>query len=124
MEVQSMAALILCIDNQPTALLARQRILATGKHEVVSAENPIVAMELFLSLPVDVVVMDNYLGDTTGVALAQEMKRHKPHIPILLIFGDIDLPEDCGVCDQFLSKLAGPQELLHRVQALLERKIA
>lgn len=119
-----MPALILCIDTQSTALLARQRVLATGKHEVVSAENPVVAMELFLSLPIDVVVMDNYLGDTTGVALAREMKRHKPHVPILLISGAIDLPEECDVCDQFLSKLAGPQELLRRVQALLERKIA
>jgi DNA-binding response OmpR family regulator len=119
-----MPSLILCIDDQPTALLARQTVLATGKHEVVSAENPIVAMELFLTLPIDAVVMDNSLGDTTGVALAREMKRHKPHVPILLISGAIDLPEDCDVCDQFLSKLAGPQELLHRVQALLERKIA
>jgi hypothetical protein len=56
-----MPALILCIDTQSTALLARQTVLATGKHEVVSAENPIVAMELFLSLPVDMVVVDDYL---------------------------------------------------------------
>jgi len=66
-----MPALILCIDTQSTALLARQTVLATGKHEVVSAENPIVAMELFLSLPVDMVVVDDYLYDTTGVALAR-----------------------------------------------------
>jgi hypothetical protein len=62
-------------------------------------------------------------GDVASDA-EKEMKRHKPHVPILLISGAIDLPEDCGVRDQFLSKLAGPQELLQKVEILLERKIA
>jgi DNA-binding NtrC family response regulator len=119
-----MPALILCIDDQPTALLARQRVLATGEHDVVSADNATVGMELFLNLPVDMVVMDNYLADTTGVALAREMKRHKPHVPILLMSGDLDIPEDCEVCDWFLSKLAGPQELLRSVESLLKRRVA
>ena len=123
-EVFVMPALILCIDDQPIALWARQQVLATGKHEVISADNPTVAMELFLNLPVDMVVVDNYLGDSTGVELAREMKRHKPQVPILLISGAIDRPEDSDVYDQFLSTLAGPQELLQSVDALLVRKIA
>ena len=88
------------------------------------ADNATDAMELFLNHPVDMVVVDNYLGDTTGVALAREMKRHKPQVPILLISGAIDRPEDSDVYDQFLSTLAGPQELLQSVDALLVRKIA
>jgi two-component system, OmpR family, copper resistance phosphate regulon response regulator CusR len=119
-----MPALILCIDDQPIALWARQRVLATGKHEVISVDNPTLAMELFLDLSVDIVVLDNYLGDTTGVELAREMKRHKPQVPILLISGAIDRPEASDVYDQFLSTLAGPQELLQSVEALLVRKVA
>jgi DNA-binding response OmpR family regulator len=119
-----MPALILCIDDQQTALLARQRVLAMGKHDVVSADNATVGMELFLSLPVDMVVMDDSLPDTSGVALAREMKRRKPQVPILLISGAIDIPDNCEVCDWFLSKLAGPQELLHSVDALLKRNVA
>ena len=115
-----MPALILCIDGQQTYLVARQQVLVTAKHKVVSTTTADSAMELFLDLPIEMVVMDNYLSEVTGVALAQEMKRCKPHVPILLISGDIEYPEGYEICDRFLAKMAGPEELLHWVDALLK----
>jgi DNA-binding response OmpR family regulator len=115
-----MPALILCIDGQQTYLVARQQVLVTAKHKVVSTTTADSAMELFLDLPIEMVVMDNYLSEMTGVALAREMKRCKPHVPILLISGDIEYPEGYEICDHFLPKMAGPEELLHWVDALLK----
>ena len=113
------ATLILCVDDQEISLQARQKVLASARHEVLSTTSAEAAMQLFLTSPIELVVMSNSLGGTTGVALAREMKGHKPHVPILLLSGAAEMPLGAEVCDKFLPKMLGPSNLLDTVAALL-----
>jgi DNA-binding response OmpR family regulator len=119
MQVESMPPLILCVDEKDIPLQVRQRVLASAGHEIVSTTSAGSALQLFLSLPIDLVVLNNCLGATTGVTLAQEMKHHKPHVPILLVSGATEMPDGYEVCDRFMHKSFGPEGLLKCVDALL-----
>jgi DNA-binding response OmpR family regulator len=114
-----MRTLILCVDDKEISLQVRQKVLASAGHEVVSTTSAGSALQLFLSLPIQLVVLNNSLGATAGVVLAREMKYNKPHVPILLISGATERPEGYEVCDHFLHKSFGPESLLKSVDALL-----
>jgi DNA-binding response OmpR family regulator len=119
MQVERVPALILSVDNQEISLQVRQKVLESANHEVVSTTSAESALQLFLALSINLVVLNYHLGATTGVALAREMKRLKPHVPILLVSGGTERPEGYELCDHFMHKSFGPESLLQCVDALL-----
>ena len=114
-------ALILAVDDESSGLYFRKLILEHAGHTVLSVTGVDEALSLFRAEPVDLVVTDHLLGRQTGTEMAKEMKRVKPHVPIILLSGTSSLPEPLAHADAFLSKTEGPEQLLELVKQLLLR---
>lgn len=86
-----------------------------------TAETVSKALALFKSRDFDLVITDHLLGRDTGTAMAKEMKRLRPTVPIIVLSGATDTPEDIATADAFLSKAEGPEVLLAKVKELAVR---
>jgi len=117
-------ALILAVDDESSGLYFRKLILEHAGHTVLSSTGVDEALTLFRNNPVDLVVTDHLLGRQTGNDMAAEMKRTKPHVPIILLSGTSSVPEPLVHADLFLSKTDGPEQLLEMVEEQLSRNAA
>ena len=115
-------ALILAVDDERSGLYFRKLILEHAGHTVLSCTGVEEALTLFRSNPVDIVVTDHLLGRQTGTDMAQEMKRTKPAVPIIVLSGTSTVPDPLVHADAFLSKTEGPEQLLEMVQQLLRSR--
>src|ERR1035437_2020416 len=79
---------ILCVDDEASGLKLRQLILEGKGYSVSTVATVWEALALFKSRDFDLVVTDHLLGRETGTAMAKEMKRLKPTVPIILRSGD------------------------------------
>jgi PAS domain S-box-containing protein len=113
--------LVLCVDDEPSGLQLRQLILERKGYLVSTASTAPAALALFISRDFDLVVTDHLLGRETGTAMAQQMKRLKPDVPIIVLSGATDSPEGIEIADSFLSKAEGPESLLAKVHELAGR---
>ena len=115
-------ALILAVDDESSGLYFRKLILEHAGHTVLSSTGVEEALSLFHANPIDLVVTDHLLGRQTGNDMAQEMKRTKPGVPIILLSGTSTIPESLVHADAFLSKTEGPEQLLETVDQLLSSR--
>lgn len=112
---------VLCVDDEVSGLRPRQSILQRKGFLVHAASNVREALSLFAADDFDLVVTDHLLGRETGTAMAKEMKRLKPHVPILLLSGATDIPEGLEPADAFMSKAEGTESLLTKVNQMVAR---
>jgi CheY-like chemotaxis protein len=75
-------ALILCIIDDDFGLNTRKELLENGGYEVLTAQSGQKGLGLFLAHPIDAVVLDKRMNRDR---VANQMKRLKPHIPILMV---------------------------------------
>jgi DNA-binding response OmpR family regulator len=116
-------SLILCVDDYLGILDGWRMLLENEGYQVLTAADANRAMRLFISQPVDEVVLDHQLLGITGDAVAREMKAIKPDIPILMLSDDRRLSEEqLKPVDGLLRKAGSISVLLERVRALLERR--
>jgi len=98
-------ARILCIDNHWNGLLGRKQLLENNGYEVLEATTGDVGLQLFLSKPVDAVVLDYQMPGMNGDAVATEMKRVNSQVPIMLLSAFCPLQKNkLRAVDSFLSK--------------------
>jgi DNA-binding response OmpR family regulator len=111
---------ILCIDDYENALVGRQMLLEEEGYEVLTAADGRNGLQLFMSYPVDEVILDYEMPGLMGDETAVQMKRLKQNVPILLLSGDSWLPEDkLKPVDAFLSKMEPIKVFLAIVKTLL-----
>ena len=110
---------ILCVDDEASGLKLRQLILERKGYLVSTAATVSEALALFKSTGIALVVTDHLLDRETGAAMAKEMKRLKPSVPIIVLSGTTDTPEGMESIDAFISKAEGPESLLAKVTQLL-----
>jgi CheY-like chemotaxis protein len=110
---------VLCVDDNAVALYARRLVLESAGYSVLAAGDAKTAMQLFTSTDVGIVLADYFLQETTGMALAAEMKKLKPNVPIVILSGAVELPEDLLHADLFLCKTETPLAMLQKVSELL-----
>ena len=117
-------ATILCIDDEPDGLLPRRLLLESAGHRVVQARSGLEGIRIFQSEKVDAVILDYWMSGMKGTAVASELKRINPNIPIIVLSGMADLPgEASGLVDQWIVKGSTRAEhLLNSINALLERR--
>ena len=84
-----------------------------------TAETVSKALALFKSSDYDLVITDHLLGRETGTSMAKEMKRLKPTVPVIVLSGATDTPEDIASADAFLCKAEGPEVPLAKVHELV-----
>lgn len=112
---------VLCVDDEPTILMARRLILSIAGYQVLTAGNGDTALDLFRRHPVEMVITDHFLPDLTGAEIAAEMKRLRPEVPIVMLTGYAEVPEASGCVDLVLIKGMQPPDFLDAVAKLAPR---
>ena len=113
--------LILCIDDDKKALHARRHVLATAGYNVITASSGGHGLRLLERHPVQLVILDYRMPQMDGEAVAREIRRTHPHVPILMLSGQIDVPKRAAsAVDAFVTKGQPPAVLLGRLTALAE----
>jgi CheY-like chemotaxis protein len=113
-------AKILCIDDESAALNIRRRVLETVGHQVLTARSGEEGIQLFRSESFDLVLLDYWMSGMNGIATARELKRINPSVPMIILSGLSQLPDETmGVVDRWILKDEGPQFLLNTIKALL-----
>ncbi len=100
----------------------RKLLLERQGYRVITATTAREGVVKFRQSPVALVILDYYLPDGTGEVVARELKNLKPHVPILMLSGAVDLPEDMAEVDLVLSKVESPPVFLEAVAELLTGK--
>ena len=111
---------ILCVDDEAEFLALRKLVLQSRGYTVLTANTAEQALKLFASRDISLVLTDHLLtGLASGTALATEMKRRKPSVPIAIYSGVTEAPEDIGKADLFMSKLMPVEELFAHIEELI-----
>jgi DNA-binding response OmpR family regulator len=98
-------------------------LLAGKGYGLVTAANGSEGLRLFMSRPVDAVVLEYYLGLLDGAVVADEIRRVRPHIPIVMVADPVELPHEAlKSVDTLVDKSAGAHFLWAAVHFLLTNK--
>ena len=112
---------ILCIHPDPDQL----SLLQENGYELVTATNGHDGLRLFASQLVDAIVLDYQLGLLDGALVANEIKRARPTIPIVMVADDLELPDGAlNSVDALVTKSDGAHFLWATVHFVLSVKPA
>jgi len=112
---------LLCIHRDPTQL----GLLKEHGYELATATNGSEGLRLFMSRPVDAVVLEYHLGILDGVTIADEIKQVRPEIPIVMWTDNVELPSDAlKSIDALVAKSDGPHFLLATLHFVMKVKPA
>lgn len=78
---------ILIIDDEPTIISTLIKRLNRWGLEARSAENALDALKILSKEPVDLILLDVYLKETTAVELIPKIKSIKPTVNIITMTG-------------------------------------
>ena len=113
--------LILCIDDYKQGLHARRLILETAGYDVITASSGRIGLRLLQSHLVHFVVLDYGMPQMNGKAVAREIRRTHPRLPIIMLSGQIDVPKSASsAVDAFVAKGQPPAVLLGCLNLLSE----
>jgi len=84
----TVSSTLLCIHRDPAQL----NLLQERGYELLTATSGHEGLQLFMSQPVDAIVLDYQLGLLDGGVVAAEIKRVKPQIPIVMLAEYMDIP--------------------------------
>jgi len=101
----SPCGVVLCIDDNVEVLECVKAFLESFGYTVLTALSGGKALELASIHAVDVVIVDYFMPEMDGGAVAVAMRRIRPQAPIIMLSGEPDIPEHVlnGV-DAFVAK--------------------
>jgi CheY-like chemotaxis protein len=114
---------ILCIDDEHPDLEVRKALLESAGYCVLPASSGREGIRLFRESreAIDAVVLDYWMAGMNGLAVAREMKRLRPEVPIIMLTALFIFPEETiGVVDRCLGKgEIEPNDLLSTLATVL-----
>lgn len=121
-------ARILIVDDQRSALITLEAILAKDQHSVATCMNAVDAMNKLQSEHFDMLVTDAIMpGGETGYALIRTLRSHPKlaKLPVILVTGkrekeDVERGLEAGT-DDYVVKPVDPDIFLAKVTSLLKR---
>ncbi|HZU23151.1 MAG TPA: response regulator [Terriglobales bacterium] len=110
---------ILCVDDNEEGLEVRRLVLEAAGYSVQVATAGEQALALFAGRTFSAVVLDYSMPGMTGGEVAAEMRRLKPHVPIILLSGFTGQipPDEIGRVDVFLVKGTSSTSLLRELKS-------
>ncbi|MFZ0479161.1 MAG: response regulator [Terriglobales bacterium] len=112
---------LLCIHGDPAQL----SLLQENGYELVTAANGSDGLRLFMSRPVDAVVLEYHLGLLDGAVVADEIKHVRPDLPIVMLADHMELPDGAlKSVDALVAKSDGARFLLATVHFVMNVKPA
>lgn len=114
-------ARILCVDDEPTVVNLKCKILESAGHTVATATSAHDAIEKLKQAEYDAVVTDWRLGDDIGRAVVQAAKSHST-TPVVVVSGYVAEAFQAAepLADLYLEKPVNPEELVTIVNELLK----
>jgi DNA-binding response OmpR family regulator len=110
---------LLCIHQDPSQFTQ----LEQGGYDLVTATNGRDGLRLFMSRPVDAIVLDYHLGLLDGGTVAAEIKKIKPEMPIVMLASGLELPVSAlNWVDALVPKADGSDALLATIRSVLDAK--
>jgi two-component system, cell cycle response regulator DivK len=101
---------VLCVEDNSVNMLLVSRIVEAEGHELVQAEDGIVAEKILKDITPDIILLDINLPGKSGLELAREFKANARLAPVPLIattaqvlVGDRERCLEAG-CDDYLPK--------------------
>ncbi len=79
---------LLCIHRDPDQL----SLLKENGYELATATSGSDGLRLFMSRPVDAIVLEHHLSLLNGTAIADEIKRARPEVPIVMLVDHMEFP--------------------------------
>ena len=110
---------ILCVDDSENQLWLRAQVLERNGYSVLTASTAANALEFLRDNAISLVISDHMLGEITGLQLAGEIKRMKPHLPVVLYSGAP--PPSMGNVDCFIQKDEPVEHFLELIADLTRR---
>jgi DNA-binding response OmpR family regulator len=115
---------ILVVDDEPRYLRLLEANLLTEGYDVVTAADGLQAIEIFSSIPVDLILLDVMMPKLDGFAACQRIRQYS-NVPIIILTARGEEQDrvrglDLGA-DDYLVKPFSATELLARVRAVLRR---
>jgi CheY-like chemotaxis protein len=116
---------VLCVEDEDQQLRLRKLLFESEGFNVLTAQTGRQALELFQAHAVDAVVLDYWMAGMNGMAVATELKRLRPTIPIIVLSGWTSLPgETIGLVDAWFQKAQiQPAELVSTVSRLARQEV-
>jgi CheY-like chemotaxis protein len=113
---------ILCIDDEEAQSTLRKLVLESAGYRVLVAMSGREGIRLFQSDSVDAVILDYWMADMKGLAVARELKRARPDVPIIILSAYTPLlDETIGLADLWVRKgEEDPEYLLAKLRELLQ----
>lgn len=113
--------LILCVDDELIGLRVRKVLLERAGYRVLTAQDGVTGLQLFSAEPIDAVVLDYSMPGMNGGEVADQMRRIKPDIPILLLSAYLGLPQNVTkLVNLYMTKGEGAPILLQKLETLLQ----
>ena len=108
---------ILCIHRDPAQL----NILQQKGYAVMTATHGSQGLRLLMSQSVDAVILEYYLGLLDGAAVADEIKKVRPQLPIVMLAESLEMPQGAlKSVDALVTKCDGPHLLLATIDSILQ----
>jgi two-component system, OmpR family, response regulator CpxR len=113
------SAVILCVDDEEVPRTLRVMVLIKQGYRVLAAVSAVQALELLDQHHVDLVLTDQMMPDIVGTELAKKLRSRRPWLPIIIVSGVNEIPEDAIFADRFVSKVEGPEALFRNIAEVL-----
>ncbi len=110
---------ILCVDDEDIPRTLRVMVLAKQGYTVLPAVSASQALELLDQHHVDLVLTDQMMPGLVGTELAKILRAARPQLPIVIVSGVNEIPDDAIFADRFVSKVEGPQALFRNIAEVL-----
>ncbi|MFL6428888.1 MAG: response regulator [Acidobacteriaceae bacterium] len=110
---------ILCVDDEEIPRTLRQMVLVKQGYTVLAAVSAAEALDLLDRHHVDLVLTDQMMPGIVGTELAKKLRTSRPSLPIILVSGVNEIPEDAAFADRFVSKVEGPEALFRSIIEVL-----
>jgi PAS domain S-box-containing protein len=127
MEVYRGSETLLVVEDEDTVRKFLKQVLMAQGYKVLEAPNGVEALRILQQAeqPLDLVVTDLIMPDMGGRELAEQVRVHRPALPVLFTSGyskdSGSLQEAMANAEYFLSKPFGPLDLARKVREVLER---
>ena len=119
---------LLVLDDNESLLELLRVLLKEQSITVVTASTAAEARDLFARHQPDIALLDRYLPDGDGLAMAIELRSADPKVPIVLMTGMEMSSEETAECERFgvpvLRKPFLVEEAVHMIQSRLTRASA
>jgi DNA-binding response OmpR family regulator len=115
----TVATSLLCIHRDPAQL----SVLQEKGFSLIPATHGSQGLRLLMSKTVDAVILEYHLGLLDGAAIADEIKKVRPQLPIVMLAENLELPEGAlKSVDALVTSSGGPRFLVEAIHTVLQVK--